>query len=419
MSLQVLPLELISIIVDEFKEDKQSLKTISLVSPPFLNACRTHLFTVLRINTLNPSFDYKCGAWDSFLRRSSALLPYIRVLELGPPVFRLGSRDHALCSSHWTSVLNRGLPSIHDERIQFIMAGVTNVQTVTLRFEFQSWRSFSPDFQGAVLDLIKRESVSSLSIEDVVDFPFQSFGDCRRLRDLSLISVVAPQQQSNEIQHKRGPIDYRGHLDSLTAIASDQCIASLVDVLSRPSSSLDLSCSDGRNALSKVPVYTASITTLELRLNSEKEYDLCDLKRFPNLCTLFISGTYSRSRRPIFSLSRFLSRSGKSSKLEELKILLRQDVPEFEAIRSTQELERICMSRDWRELEQKLTIRCQFPALRKMSLAFRPKDMTIFLNEYLTMSLHLCLVQAMPTLYALTNPTIEVYDDRFEQYIQD
>ena len=41
------------------------------------------------------------------------------------------------------------------------------------------------------------------------------------------------------------------------------------------------------------------------------------------------------------------------------------------------------------------------------------KDMTIFLNDYVTMSLHLCLVKAMPALYALTNPTIEVYDGTY------
>ena len=102
--------------------------------------------------------------------------------------------------------------------------------------------------------------------------------------------------------------------------------------------------------------------------------------------------------------------------MQELKIFFRQESPDFEEFEPespSQALTRICMSRDWKEFEQKLTKQALFPSLRKISLVFRPKDMTIFLNDYLTMSLHLCLVKAMPALYALTNPTIEVYDGTY------
>ncbi|KDR68561.1 hypothetical protein GALMADRAFT_146218 [Galerina marginata CBS 339.88] len=430
MSLDQLPLELVTLIVDTFRDDREFLKTISLVSRPFLNACRTHLFTTLRIHSLNPSFNYKCSAWSKFLRTSSALLPYLRVLELGPPIFRLRARNPALCSKHWTATLRRGLPSIHDDRIEFIMAGATNVHTVTLRFEFQSWRNFSLSFQRTVINLVRRESVSSISIEDAVDFPLHALGICRRLRDLSLISVNRREQLNIE----EGPIDRqgharRGHLQSLTLFASDECVEHLVRILTSPRSTLDLSRlqmlsvnttgTDGRNALKRIPASARSITTLELRLSDQKEYDLCDLNLFPNLRTLFISASYNRLRRPIVALSHFLSRSPSRSTLEELKILFRQDVPEFEEEKSSQELTRICTNRDWRVLEQKLTLHNQFSSLRKMILVFRPKDVTTFMSEYLRLSLHLSLVEVMPKLYALTSPTIEVNDDRFEQYTQD
>lgn len=281
MSFQDLPLELIHLVVDHFYDDTRSLKPISLVSRLCLAACRTHLFKILRMNTLNPSFNYKCTFWKAFLGRSSAVLPYIKELELGPPVFQLRARDLNMCAKHWADVMGSGLPSIHNECVELILLGAIHVQKVTLRFEYQSWLNFSPSFQRAIVDLIGRTSLSSLSIEDIVAFPIGILSSCRRLCDLSLISVESspsecdPIQWPNSVNLKKNI--RKGHLQSLTLFASDGCITSLERVLSAPDSGLavsnlqrlavNMTGSDGQLALMELSHSATSITTLELRLS--------------------------------------------------------------------------------------------------------------------------------------------------------
>lgn len=283
MSFRDLPLELVTIIVDHFYDDTKSLNLISLVSRPCLAACRTHLFKIIRMNTLNPSFNYKCAFWSAFLKRSSAVLPYVRELELGPPVFQLCARDFTMGSSHWVDVVDSGLPSIHNECVELILSGATNVHRVALRFEYQSWKNFSPSFQRAVVDLIRRDSVSSLTIEDIVAFPIQILSHCRRLRDLSLFCVDSTPDEFNPMQPPRS-VDLKdvpkGCLQSLTLFESDSCITSLERVLSAPESylaasnlqrlSVNMTGSDGQLALMELSNSARSITTLELRLSDHK-----------------------------------------------------------------------------------------------------------------------------------------------------
>ena len=66
--------------------------------------------------------------------------------------------------------------------------------------------------------------------------------------------------------------------------------------------------------------------------------------------------------------------------------------------------------KDWKIMEHKLSALNLFPALRKLRLGLRPKDVGTFMSEPLRLSCISSLGQLMPTLCAATDPTIEVFD---------
>jgi hypothetical protein len=272
-----LPTEIIARIVEYFQDDLSSLKTFSLISRPFLSICRRHLFSILRLNSLGSSFNHQCDRWMSLLNHSPEYVASLRILELGPAVFRYHTRDKVY-SDHWIQIVDQRVPSIHDSRVQTIIRHALNPQILILRFEFQSWKNFSPTFQNTVTELIQRGTVSSLSLEDVVDFPMVALCRCRYLRELSLISfhifesaVEGPGSSEDETLEES-----KGYLESLTLFASDQYVKNLINVLSFPHSLLDLTKlrrlsinltgSDGRLAIKSIPLVARGITTLELRI---------------------------------------------------------------------------------------------------------------------------------------------------------
>jgi hypothetical protein len=173
--------------------------------------------------------------------------------------------------------VDQRVPSIHDPRVQTIIRHALNPQTLILRFEFQTWKNFSPTFQNTIIEVIQRGTASSLSLEDVVDFPIVALSGCRYLRELSLISfhifdsVEAPGSSEDEVL-----VESKGYLESLTLFASDQYVKNLINVLSFPRSLLDLTKlrrlsinvtgSDGRLAMKNIPLVARGITTLELRI---------------------------------------------------------------------------------------------------------------------------------------------------------
>ena len=275
-----LPTELLARILEYFQDDLSSIKAFSLISRPFLSICRKHLFSTIRLNSLGSSFNYQCDRWMSLLNHSTEFVVSLRILELGPAVFRYHTRDKVY-SDHWIQIVDRRVPSIHDSRVQTIIRHALNPQTLILRFEFQTWKNFSLTFQDTVIELIQRGTVSSLSLEDVVDFPMVALSGCRYLRELSLISfhisesVEGPGSSSgNEALQES-----RGYLESLTLFASDQYVESLINVLSHPQSLLDLTKlrrlsinltgSDGRLAMKHIPLVARGITTLELRTGGQ------------------------------------------------------------------------------------------------------------------------------------------------------
>ena len=274
-----LPTELLARILEYFQDDLSSLKTFSLISRPFLSICRKRLFSTLRLNSLGSSFNYQCDRWISLLNHSTDFVASLRILELGPAVFRHHIRDKVY-SDHWIQIVDQRVPSIHDSRVQTIIRHALNPQTLILRFEFQAWKNFSPTFQDTVIELIQRRTVSSLSLEDVVDFPMVALSGCRYLRELSLISfhisesIEGPGSSEDEVLEET-----KGYLESLTLFASDQYVENLINVLSLPRSLLDLTKlrrlsinltgSDGRLAMKNIPLVARGITTLELRIGGQ------------------------------------------------------------------------------------------------------------------------------------------------------
>ena len=274
-----LPTEILARILEHFQDDLGSLKTFALISRPFLFICRKHIFSTLRLTSLGSSFNYQCDRWMSLLNHSTDFVASLRILELGPAVFRYHTRDKVY-SDHWIQIVDQRVPSIHDSRVQTIIQHALNPQTLILRFEFQAWKNFSPTFQDTVIELIQRGTVSSLSLEDVVDFPMVALSGCRYLRELSLISfhifepVEGPGSSDDEALEES-----KGYLETLTLFASDQCVENLISVLSFPRSLLDLTKlrrlsinltgSDGRLAIKKIPLVARGITTLELRMGGQ------------------------------------------------------------------------------------------------------------------------------------------------------
>ena len=66
--------------------------------------------------------------------------------------------------------------------------------------------------------------------------------------------------------------------------------------------------------------------------------------------------------------------------------------------------------KDWKILEQKLSPLNLFPTLGKLRLGLRPKDVMTFMSEPLRLSCISSLGQLMPSLYAVMDLTIEVFD---------
>ena len=145
---------------------------------------------------------------------------------------------------------------------------------------------------------------------------------------------------------------------------------------------------------------------------SKVDYDTCNLCNFPNLRSLLISVPYNRHKRPIRDLVTFLSKSDNStpSTLEELKILFRHDIQALQHERSAEDTMHMFQHKDWRIMEHKLSPLNLFPALRKLCLGLRPKDVGTFMNEPLRLGCISSLGQLMPTLCTIMNATIEVFD---------
>ena len=288
-----LPTEILDRILEYFQDDASSLKTFSLISRPFLSICRKRLFSTLCLNSLGPSFSDQCDRWMFLLKYSTDFVASLQILELGPAVLRYHTRGKVF-SDHWIQIVDQGVPSIHDQRVQTIIQHALNPQTLILRFEFQAWKNYLPSFQDTVIELIQRRTVSSLSLEDVVDFPMVALSGCRYLRELSLISshtsdsVENPGSSGDEVLEES-----KGYLESLTLFASDQYVKKLINVLSFPRSllnltklrrlSINLTGSDGRLAMENIPPVARGITNLELRSGENGMYPFNNLLSYQKI----------------------------------------------------------------------------------------------------------------------------------------
>ncbi|KAF8175843.1 hypothetical protein BJ912DRAFT_1147003 [Pholiota molesta] len=417
MSINTFPQELISLIMDYLSDDRESLKAASLVSPVFLPTCQSHLFKHLCMTSFNPVFDYQYSAWADILRCSPDLLHYVKILEIGPPLLR----SRAL----WTTYFLDEIPSedtlhplINDPRLESILAGIIHPVSVTLRFQLFQWRNILPSLQKEINRLIYHELLTSLSLEDVNDFPLDFLQDCRNLLHLSLIAVC-PLHPEIVVEHS--PCNNKGFLDTLTLMTSDQCIEALISTLSASRSrlclsrlrtlSINISLGNGADILRIISRAAPKVASISLRV-IDPSYSLYNPKDFPRLQNLVISASYSRRSQPIRAFASLLSKFNSRSTLEELTIHLRMDVPRqyVESRSHAEPPETVCSDSDWQLVEEQCMVAGRFPSLRKMTLAFRPKDVKHVMSPYLPSY----LVKVMPNLYALTSPTIELLEDPFE-----
>lgn len=291
VGLNDLPVEILCMILGHYRQDKQQLKQFSLISRPLLFVCRRYFFNVLRISQPNPYFHRSTRAWRRLFKRSPHIRIYIRTMEVGPPIFRLLAKHPESCSDHWRGILKSGIPSIGSDSMCQIMASAYNAENVTLRFEFQPWDNYSAYFQETIANVVQRRALTSLNLEDSLDFPLELLSASSSLRELSLVSanfsehtpsrdesttaLAFPDSSEDEQDETTHKDVQKGRLESLLLFSSDDVVKQLVK-LSKPSTGLDLSGlkrlsinmtgSDGRNALKLIPRVAKSIETLELRL---------------------------------------------------------------------------------------------------------------------------------------------------------
>ncbi|KAF9475966.1 hypothetical protein BDN70DRAFT_935458 [Pholiota conissans] len=422
MSVNALPSELISLIVEYLEKDRESLKSAALVSPSFLPVCRSYLFKQLCISSFNPVFDYQCSAWSDIVQRSAEVLQYIRILEIGPPLPQARSLWSTYAAHQNMPVGIR--PSINDPRLKSIVSGIKRPRSATFRFQLSQWQSILPGMRTAIRSLISQEMLTSLSIEDVNDFPLNILRDCKNLLHLTLISVhpspSASRRSTSDVRH-RGQGTIAGYLQTLTLMTSDKCIEDFVYVLASSLGlrrlrklAINMGHMNSANVLHDLSRASPNLRSVTLRLLHQWAYDFYNSDDFPKVENLFISVSYNRHLRPIQALASFLSKFKSQNALEELTVLFRLDVPQLEHENNSQWLERICNNHDWKLVEEQCVVSGRFSALRKITIAFRPKDVKNFMSTYLAATMPVFLVSLMPKLSALTSPTIEFCEDQFE-----
>ena len=323
MSLDSLPLQIVFAIARELRHDSRSLKALSLVSSSFLAVTRSFLFAKVRITSLNPSFNRRRDRLFRLFRSYPDALPHIHTLELGPPILRMGPNPISnFQTAHWDAVHRRQQPSIDDPRIQYIVDGAIGLRSLTLRFEYQDWNNFSPAFQQSVRNLIVRDSVTSLRIEDVVNFPFHILAECKHLKHLALAYVAQNTiPELDSVLGYRRPTLKQGSLRSLTLFESDACVEALVSLLNDPRSSLgirhlkhltiNMTGTDGRSALEIIPRVSPAIDVLEVRVpqnHTRMSYLLLSDSTFPSDWSfpLVLSDAFSQFRLDSFQSLRTL-----------------------------------------------------------------------------------------------------------------
>lgn len=306
-----IPLEILFIILRNFRGDPRTLKTLALVSRPFLLIARGFLFARIKLATLNPHFSRHASRLARLFSHEPALCYSIRELELGPAVLRMSSDPvSAFHTSHWAAVHGQRLPSIHDYRVQFIMENAVNVRSLTLRFEYQDWHNLSPAFQDSVTRLVTRDSIVTLRIEDVINFPLHIISKSRSIRHLSLGFVAqhpapltrAAWDQNNWTTQSHGSTHrvtslkntgthYPSKLASLTLFESDDCVPALLqhlDLTKLRRLSVNATGFDGRAALKEITEVAQHLDTLEVRLSNQRLATLL-LPTLPTVKTLFLN----------------------------------------------------------------------------------------------------------------------------------
>jgi len=155
-----IPLEIIELIIDEVanRNDKETLKTVSLSSRRFVDQCQKKLFHTIDLAD-------KCIYGEDYYRR------LYRILSQRPK-FCSYVRDLRLVDSYVWDQNKDWVWLANEETIRDVLNILPNLHSFSLTFKTgqPKWTSFNSYLRQALLDLAKRPSIVRFSLNRISDF---------------------------------------------------------------------------------------------------------------------------------------------------------------------------------------------------------------------------------------------------------
>ncbi|KAF8963763.1 hypothetical protein BDZ97DRAFT_1758373 [Flammula alnicola] len=157
-----LPLEIAELIIDEVarQNDKQALRTMALVSPCYVDRCQKKLFHTIDLGD-------RCISGEEYYRR------LYRILSQRPN-FRSYVRDLRLVDTYvWDINKESWTWLVTEDSICDVLDLLPNLHSFSLTFNTgqPTWTSFKPCIRHALMQLAKRPSLISYSLNHIYNFP--------------------------------------------------------------------------------------------------------------------------------------------------------------------------------------------------------------------------------------------------------
>lgn len=211
-----LPYDIISAIVDEFPPNKQELKSYSLISSSFAEACQRRLYYSITIRT---NLTIRNDQLHEILTCNPQLKHFIRKVCIW------------LCEGNRCETLPNVLlmlPSIRDLEIESY-------------FSIQDWNFLSSGLKLGIFYLL--ESAETIIFGDVSEFDMSYFSRLPHLKNLIIKNVVPFPEHASSITPLL-PIESTsraaiGYLESLEMFKPSNC-RSLIKLLTHPTAPLTL-----------------------------------------------------------------------------------------------------------------------------------------------------------------------------------
>ncbi|KIM49924.1 hypothetical protein M413DRAFT_439052 [Hebeloma cylindrosporum] len=179
-----IPLEILELIIDEVahRNDKETLKTISLSSRRFVDHCQKKLFHTIDLAD-------KCIYGEDYYRRLHRILSQ-------RPKFCSYVRDLRLVDSYVWDQSKDWVWLANEESICDVLGILPNLHSFSLTFKTgqPKWTSFNSYLRQALLDLAKRPSIVRYSLNRISDFTPSLLVTLLMVKNLELHDV-----QMNEV----------------------------------------------------------------------------------------------------------------------------------------------------------------------------------------------------------------------------